>query len=169
MSVYLPAPLSGGDSSGVLLLLPQHERGGEDEAAQDELHQQGGGHRHRGRQGGPSSTVVVCLAFADRNANERCIRQCNVWQVRRSQPDKPIHSPRDSLISATSEFQNYEGIVNWAFLLLAIGGLRLGLENVNKYGVLRNIWGNKIYCHTLPAKTHALCFALILACRLGAR
>ena len=39
-------------------------------------------------------------------------------KVRRSQPDKPIHSPRDSLISGTSAFQNYEGMVNWAFLLL---------------------------------------------------
>ena len=70
-------------------------------------------------------------------------KKINVWQVRRSQPDKPIHSPRDSLISATSEFQNYEGIVNWAFLLLAIGGLRLGLENVNKYGVLSNSMGQQ--------------------------
>ena len=25
-------------------------------------------------------------------------------------------------------------MVNWAFLLLAMGGLRLALENINKYG-----------------------------------
>jgi len=56
-------------------------------------------------------------------------------KVRRSQPDKPIHSPRDSLLSWSSEFTNYEGLVNWAFLLLAMGGIRLFLENINKYGV----------------------------------
>ena len=57
-------------------------------------------------------------------------------QVRRSQADKPIHSPRDSLISWTSGFQNYEGFVNWAFLLLAMGGLRLFLENINKWAFI---------------------------------
>ena len=62
-------------------------------------------------------------------------------KVRKSQPDKPIHSPRDSLISSTSAFQNYEGMVNWAFLLLAMGGLRLFLENINKYGLRVDLTG----------------------------
>jgi len=59
-------------------------------------------------------------------------------KVRKSQPDKPIHSPRDSLVSWGSNFNNFEGMVNWAFLLLAIGGFRLFLENLNKYGVRWN-------------------------------
>eukprot|EP00088_Acartia_fossae_P016735 TRINITY_DN1940_c0_g1_i4.p1 TRINITY_DN1940_c0_g1~~TRINITY_DN1940_c0_g1_i4.p1 ORF type:complete len:520 (-),score=41.79 TRINITY_DN1940_c0_g1_i4:73-1632(-) len=59
-------------------------------------------------------------------------------KVRKSQPDKPIHSPRDSLISWGSNFNNFEGMVNWAFLLLAIGGFRLFLENLNKYGIRVN-------------------------------
>ncbi|XP_023344418.1 diacylglycerol O-acyltransferase 1 [Eurytemora carolleeae] len=59
-------------------------------------------------------------------------------KVRKSQPDKPIHSPRDSLISWGSTFNNFEGMVNWAFLLLVMGGLRLCLENLNKYGVRVN-------------------------------
>lgn len=59
-------------------------------------------------------------------------------KVRKSLPDKPIHSPRDSLISWGSSFNNFEGMVNWAFLLLAIGGFRLFLENLNKYGVRVN-------------------------------
>jgi len=59
-------------------------------------------------------------------------------KVRKSQPDKPIHSPRDSLISWGSTFNNFEGMVNWAFLLLFIGGLRLCLENLNKYGIRVN-------------------------------
>ncbi|XP_018023397.1 diacylglycerol O-acyltransferase 1 [Hyalella azteca] len=57
---------------------------------------------------------------------------------RRYQPDKPIHKPRDSLLSWSSGFDRYEGIVNWGFLILAIGGCRLMLENVLKYGVRVN-------------------------------
>ena len=34
---------------------------------------------------------------------------------------------------SSSGFQNFEGIVNWAFLLLAMGGIRLFLENINKW------------------------------------
>ncbi|XP_050308933.1 diacylglycerol O-acyltransferase 1 [Anthonomus grandis grandis] len=56
-------------------------------------------------------------------------------KVRKSQPDKPIHKPRDSLFSWTSGFDNFTGFVNWAFLLLSIGGLRLLLENFIKYGI----------------------------------
>ena len=32
-------------------------------------------------------------------------------------------------------------MVNWAFLLLAMGGLRLALENINKYGLRVNLTG----------------------------
>jgi len=59
-------------------------------------------------------------------------------KIRRAQPDKPVHRPRDSLFSWSSGFQNYEGMMNWCFLLLAMGGLRLCLENLNKYGIRVN-------------------------------
>jgi len=59
-------------------------------------------------------------------------------KIRRAQPDKPIHRPRDSIFSWTSGFQNYEGMMNWCFLLLLMGGVRLFLENLNKYGVRVN-------------------------------
>ncbi|XP_076388943.1 diacylglycerol O-acyltransferase isoform X3 [Megachile rotundata] len=55
--------------------------------------------------------------------------------VRRSQPDKPCHRPRDSLFSWSSGFDNFTGFVNWGFLLLGIGGIRLLLENFIKYGI----------------------------------
>ena len=46
-------------------------------------------------------------------------------------PYKP--TPDNFYISyCSSGFQNYEGMINWAFLLLGMGGLRLFLENVNK-------------------------------------
>ena len=43
-----------------------------------------------------------------------------------------IHKPSDSIFSWNSGFNNYEGVVNWGFLLLTMGGVRLGLENLNK-------------------------------------
>ncbi|XP_055376424.1 diacylglycerol O-acyltransferase 1 [Condylostylus longicornis] len=54
---------------------------------------------------------------------------------RKSQPDKPCHKPRDSLFSWSSGFDNWTGLVNWGFLLLTMGGFRLCLENLLKYGV----------------------------------
>lgn len=55
-------------------------------------------------------------------------------KVRSSQLDKPIHKPRDSLFSWSSEFANFTGLVNWGFLMLTVGGVRLCLENFLKYG-----------------------------------
>ncbi|XP_063617631.1 diacylglycerol O-acyltransferase 1 isoform X2 [Cydia splendana] len=55
-------------------------------------------------------------------------------KARKSQQDKPIHKPRDSLFSWSSGFKNFTGLVNWGFLMLSIGGLRLCLENFLKYG-----------------------------------
>ena len=49
--------------------------------------------------------------------------------------DCSIHRPKDSLFSWSSGFQNFEGVMNWAFLLLSLGGARLCLENLRKYGV----------------------------------
>ncbi|XP_044588980.1 diacylglycerol O-acyltransferase 1 [Cotesia glomerata] len=57
------------------------------------------------------------------------------YMVRKSQPDKPCHKPRDSLFSWSSGFDNFTGFINWGFLLLGLGGVRLLLENFIKYGV----------------------------------
>uniref|UniRef100_A0A8D9EG80 O-acyltransferase n=1 Tax=Cacopsylla melanoneura TaxID=428564 RepID=A0A8D9EG80_9HEMI len=58
------------------------------------------------------------------------------YRNRRWQPDKPCHKHRDSLFSWSSGFDNFTGFVNWAFLLLFMGGTRLFLENLLKYGIL---------------------------------
>jgi hypothetical protein len=42
------------------------------------------------------------------------------------------HKPRDSLFSWSSGFDNFTGLVNWGFLLLTMGGIRLLLENFIK-------------------------------------
>ncbi|XP_031827704.1 diacylglycerol O-acyltransferase [Nomia melanderi] len=60
--------------------------------------------------------------------------------VRRSQPDRACHRPRDSLFSWSSGFDNFTGFVNWGFLLLGIGGIRLLLENFIKYGIRVDPW-----------------------------
>lgn len=57
------------------------------------------------------------------------------YKIRRWQPDKPCHKHRDSLFSWSSGFGDFTGFVNWAFLLLFMGGTRLFLENLLKYGV----------------------------------
>ncbi|XP_067624814.1 diacylglycerol O-acyltransferase 1 isoform X2 [Eurosta solidaginis] len=57
---------------------------------------------------------------------------------RKEQPDKSCHRPRDSLFSWSSGFSNFTGLVNWGFLLLSIGGFRLCLENLLKYGIRIN-------------------------------
>ncbi|XP_068084665.1 diacylglycerol O-acyltransferase 1 isoform X2 [Anabrus simplex] len=56
-------------------------------------------------------------------------------KIRRSQPDKPCHRPRDSLLSWSSGFDNMAGFMNWCFLLMTMGGVRLLLENLIKYGI----------------------------------
>ncbi|KAL4708093.1 hypothetical protein ACJJTC_009872 [Scirpophaga incertulas] len=59
-------------------------------------------------------------------------------KARKLQYDKPCHKPRDSLFSWSSDFANFTGLVNWGFLMLTIGGLRLFLENILKYGIRVN-------------------------------
>lgn len=54
-------------------------------------------------------------------------------KARKSQVDRPCHKPRDSLFWS-NEFTDFTGLVNWGFLMLSIGGVRLGLENFLKYG-----------------------------------
>lgn len=59
-------------------------------------------------------------------------------KVRQLQPDRPVHAPRDSLLSWSSSFHNYEGLFNWGALLLFLGSLRVCLENLLKYGIRVN-------------------------------
>ena len=56
-------------------------------------------------------------------------------KARQLQPDRPIHSPCDSLLSWSSSFTKYEGMLNWGALLLFLSSLRVFLENLLKYGV----------------------------------
>jgi len=59
-------------------------------------------------------------------------------KVRQLQPDRPVHTPRDSLLSWSSSFHHYEGMFNWGALLLFLSSLRVCLENLLKYGIRVN-------------------------------
>ncbi|KAA3681777.1 diacylglycerol O-acyltransferase 1 [Paragonimus westermani] len=51
-------------------------------------------------------------------------------------PDKPIHRPTQSLLTTTSGFNNFRGLLNWGAFLLFITTSRMALENVLKYGIV---------------------------------
>lgn len=72
----------------------------------------------------------------------------------------------DSLFSWSSGFTNFEGFVNWGFLLLALGGSRLLLENFIKYGIrvkpfewLNFLFGDALTYHIPPS-------LIVLVCKL---
>ncbi len=47
-----------------------------------------------------------------------------------------FHKARDSLLSSSSGYTNYRGILNLCVILLAMSNGRLVLENIMTYGVL---------------------------------
>lgn len=80
-----------------------------------------------------ASTLRHRRTLSDTRAEEI---HSNESRVRRQQPDNPIHRPRDSIFACrNSELQDFTGFVNWAFLILTLGGIRLFLENFLKYGI----------------------------------
>ncbi|XP_028983983.1 diacylglycerol O-acyltransferase 1b [Betta splendens] len=46
------------------------------------------------------------------------------------------HKAQESLLSSTSGYNNYRGILNWCVVMLVLSNARLFLENLLKYGVL---------------------------------
>eukprot|EP00095_Tigriopus_kingsejongensis_P007810 maker-scaffold204_size260821-snap-gene-1.31 protein:Tk07810 transcript:maker-scaffold204_size260821-snap-gene-1.31-mRNA-1 annotation:"GJ17509" len=77
---------------------------------------------------------------------------------------RPVHRAQESLFSWNSAFQNFEGVMNWAFLLLFLGGTRLFLENLNKYGVRVNpsFWLHAIFGNASNGSTDLATLYLIL-------
>ena len=82
------------------------------------------GPRHRRTEAGPGARRRT---QSSSRAEE--IVTCEL-KARKAQPDHPIHSPCDSLLSWSSNFRNYEGVFNWGALLLFLGSLRICLENL---------------------------------------
>ncbi|XP_076358306.1 diacylglycerol O-acyltransferase 1-like isoform X5 [Tachypleus tridentatus] len=52
------------------------------------------------------------------------------------QPDNPVHRPQDSLLSYTSGYTNYRGLLNLCIVILVLSNARVALENIIKYGIL---------------------------------
>uniref|UniRef100_H3AC93 O-acyltransferase n=1 Tax=Latimeria chalumnae TaxID=7897 RepID=H3AC93_LATCH len=46
------------------------------------------------------------------------------------------HRVQESLLSSSSGFSNYRGILNWCVIMLVLSNARLFLENLIKYGIL---------------------------------
>jgi len=91
-----------------------------------------------------TSWMNIKTSFSPNKKRTRCNSSSTAEQIlekdrtqRRLQPDNPIHVPRDSIMSSHKprKPRNFEGFINWGFLLLSIGGIRLFLENLNRYGV----------------------------------
>ncbi|XP_054719754.1 diacylglycerol O-acyltransferase 1-like [Uloborus diversus] len=57
-------------------------------------------------------------------------------RLRTVQPDKPCHKHRDSLLSSSSGYTNYRGVLNLCIVLLVLSNARVALENIIKYGIL---------------------------------
>lgn len=49
---------------------------------------------------------------------------------------EPVHKTEESLLTSTSGFENYRGIVNLSLILLVLSNFRVALDNVLKYGLL---------------------------------
>ncbi|KAK1895958.1 Diacylglycerol O-acyltransferase 1 [Dissostichus eleginoides] len=46
------------------------------------------------------------------------------------------HKTQESLLSSSSGFSNYRGILNWCVVMLVLSNARLFLENLLRYGIL---------------------------------
>lgn len=55
---------------------------------------------------------------------------------RKLQPDRPVHKPKESLLSSGSGYTNYRGLLNLCFIILVLSNARVALENIIKYGIL---------------------------------
>ncbi|XP_073536193.1 diacylglycerol O-acyltransferase 1 [Phyllobates terribilis] len=54
----------------------------------------------------------------------------------RGEAELRCHKLQESLLSSTSGYSNYRGILNWCVVMLVLGNARLFLENIIKYGIL---------------------------------
>ncbi|KAG6926926.1 diacylglycerol O-acyltransferase 1, partial [Chelydra serpentina] len=50
--------------------------------------------------------------------------------------DFRCHKVQESLLSSSSGYSNYRGILNWCVVMLVLSNARLFLENLIKYGIL---------------------------------
>uniref|UniRef100_A0A3B4TWA0 O-acyltransferase n=1 Tax=Seriola dumerili TaxID=41447 RepID=A0A3B4TWA0_SERDU len=53
-----------------------------------------------------------------------------------SEKKRDCHRTQESLLTSTSGYNNYRGILNWCVVMLVLSNARLFLENLLRYGVL---------------------------------
>ncbi|XP_076137276.1 diacylglycerol O-acyltransferase 1b [Alosa pseudoharengus] len=72
-----------------------------------------------------------------RKAQESQAENANEKNKRNGRGDKmSCHTLQESLLSSSSEFSNYRGILNWCVVMLVLSNARLFLENLLRYGIL---------------------------------
>uniref|UniRef100_A0A3Q2Z2D7 O-acyltransferase n=1 Tax=Hippocampus comes TaxID=109280 RepID=A0A3Q2Z2D7_HIPCM len=67
---------------------------------------------------------------AGRKTDSEAAKVDRPWETAR------CHKTQESLLSSSSGFSNYRGILNWCVVMLILGNARLFLENLLRYGVL---------------------------------
>ncbi|TGZ67998.1 hypothetical protein CRM22_004487 [Opisthorchis felineus] len=82
----------------------------------------------------------------------------------KNSPDRPIHRSTQSLLTTTSGFNNFRGLLNWGAFLLLITTSRMALENIIKYGVVMDPTAWLRFILQTPDKYYAL--GLLLCCNL---
>ncbi|OON14275.1 hypothetical protein X801_09933, partial [Opisthorchis viverrini] len=75
-----------------------------------------------------------------------------------------IHRSTQSLLTTTSGFNNFRGLLNWGAFLLLITTSRMALENIIKYGVVMDPTAWLRFILQTPDKYYAL--GLLLCCNL---
>ncbi|XP_028392018.1 diacylglycerol O-acyltransferase 1-like [Dendronephthya gigantea] len=69
-------------------------------------------------------------------ASTTCQKPDQDGPQKKTHHDRRIHSNAESLLSFSSGFQNYRGILNNCIVLLILSSFRLALDNLLKYGIL---------------------------------
>ncbi|XP_058971297.2 diacylglycerol O-acyltransferase 1 [Pocillopora verrucosa] len=57
-------------------------------------------------------------------------------QAKESDYGKRVHEKEESLLTSTSGFDNYRGLINLCLILLVLSNFRVALDNLLKYGLL---------------------------------
>ncbi|XP_046842358.1 diacylglycerol O-acyltransferase 1-like isoform X2 [Xenia sp. Carnegie-2017] len=84
----------------------------------------------------------------------------NNVQAQKADYDKRIHSMTESLLSFSSGFQNYRGLLNNCIVLLVLSSFRLALDNLLKYGILFDPMPGIVIFLAHPQKWPSACLVL---------
>ncbi|EUB63202.1 Diacylglycerol O-acyltransferase [Echinococcus granulosus] len=59
---------------------------------------------------------------------------------RQNADDRPIHHPKESLLSVESGFTNFRGLINWGLIMLLVFGGKMALTNLINNGIIVDVF-----------------------------